>query len=54
MDRNTPSQELAKHMTASASPNTGSLFAHISENPFFTAVRSILAVGVALVCSQVP
>jgi chaperone BCS1 len=53
MDRNTPSQELAKHMTAS-SPTTGSLFSQISENPFFTAVRSILAVGVAVVCSQVP
>ena len=54
MDRNTPSQDLAKHLTASASPNTGSLFSQISENPFFTAVRSILAEGVASVCSHVP
>jgi hypothetical protein len=42
MDSNTtPSQQLAKQITASTGQDTGSLFSQISENPFFTAVRSI-------------
>jgi hypothetical protein len=42
MDGNTtPSQQLAKQLSASTGQNTGSLFSQISENPFFTAVRLI-------------
>jgi hypothetical protein len=45
MDSNTtPSQALAKQITASTGQNTGSLFSQISENPFFTAVRLLATV----------
>jgi hypothetical protein len=41
MDSNTtPSQQLAKHITANSGQSAGSSFSHIFDNPFFSAVRT--------------
>jgi chaperone BCS1 len=37
MEPNTPQHQLAKQITAGSSAD-GSLFSHIADNPFFTAV----------------
>lgn len=38
MDPNTPPHALARQIAAAGSDNSGSLFSHIADNPFFTAV----------------
>jgi hypothetical protein len=44
MDSNTtPGQQLAKQINAGTGQNAGSIFSQISDNPFFTAVRSVPA-----------
>ncbi|CAE7214889.1 hypothetical protein PTNB73_07838 [Pyrenophora teres f. teres] len=48
MASNTPQHELAKHIAAgSSSGSPGSLFSHITDNPFFTAGFGLAALGVA-------
>jgi hypothetical protein len=45
MDSNDPKSQLVKQITVSSGDNAGSLFSQFSDNPFFTAVRSIPALA---------
>jgi hypothetical protein len=39
MDSNDPKSQLVKQLAASSGNSTGSAFSHLTDNPFFTAVR---------------